>query len=162
MNSRSAGRSFVTSVFGNTEIVMQQTDADPRSSVVPDGRSLYLHSNRPAPPAARWPAELDLMEPMEPRVTRPWTHESQRPSAPIAWLSRVIEDQHREDPILDVSTYAAPRDFPVDCAVCMEKIRAAEIVTTSGKCFHSFHANCMGEWIARQATCPTCRSQLSP
>lgn len=65
---------------------------------------------------------------------------------------------HRQ---LDVVTYVADRVFPADCAVCMEKIRANERVTTSGKCMHSFHTNCIDEWIVRQATCPTCRSELS-
>ena len=62
---------------------------------------------------------------------------------------------------LYVSSYMAPREFPFPCAICIEVIHANERVSTAGRCLHTFHEKCLGEWTARNASCPTCRTSFS-
>ncbi len=45
------------------------------------------------------------------------------------------------------------------CAICLSAMdnRPVRMIRT---CHHSFHAECLGEWLARKAECPLCRAEL--
>ena len=48
------------------------------------------------------------------------------------------------------------------CAVCLEDVRAGEMVRQLPACRHLFHADCVDAWLRAHRTCPLCRCDLSP
>lgn len=55
-----------------------------------------------------------------------------------------------------------PRGSCVLCAVCLEDVRAGEMVRQLPACRHLFHVDCVDTWLRAHRTCPLCRCQLSP
>ncbi|XP_025812624.1 RING-H2 finger protein ATL8-like [Panicum hallii] len=47
------------------------------------------------------------------------------------------------------------------CAVCLEDVRAGEMVRQLPACRHLFHADCVDAWLRAHRTCPLCRCDLS-
>lgn len=47
------------------------------------------------------------------------------------------------------------------CSICLENYREKETVSVISKCGHCFHANCIHQWLGKNATCPVCRISLS-
>lgn len=43
------------------------------------------------------------------------------------------------------------------CPICLGEYRPKETLRTIPQCNHYFHANCIDEWLRRNATCPLCR-----
>jgi ferredoxin len=54
-----------------------------------------------------------------------------------------------------------PRGSCVLCAVCLEDVRAGEMVRQLPACRHLFHVDCVDAWLRAHRTCPLCRGQLS-
>ncbi|CAN6177945.1 unnamed protein product [Urochloa humidicola] len=48
------------------------------------------------------------------------------------------------------------------CAVCLDDVRAGEVVRQLPACRHLFHADCVDAWLRAHRTCPLCRCDLSP
>ncbi|RCV21849.1 hypothetical protein SEVIR_4G139700v4 [Setaria viridis] len=48
------------------------------------------------------------------------------------------------------------------CAVCLEDVRAGEVVRQLPACRHLFHVDCVDAWLRAHRTCPLCRCDLSP
>ncbi|XP_062224595.1 NEP1-interacting protein 1-like [Phragmites australis] len=48
------------------------------------------------------------------------------------------------------------------CSVCLEDVRGGEMVRSLPECRHLFHVGCIDVWLHSHATCPLCRSDLSP
>ena len=48
------------------------------------------------------------------------------------------------------------------CAVCLEDVRAGEMVRQLPACRHLFHVDCVDAWLRAHRTCPLCRCHLSP
>nr|XP_034580722.1 E3 ubiquitin-protein ligase Os03g0188200-like [Setaria viridis] len=48
------------------------------------------------------------------------------------------------------------------CAVCLEDVRAGEVVRQLPACRHLFHGDCVDAWLRAHRTCPLCRCDLSP
>ncbi|XP_022680421.1 E3 ubiquitin-protein ligase EL5 [Setaria italica] len=48
------------------------------------------------------------------------------------------------------------------CAVCLEDVRAGEVVRQLLACRHLFHGDCVDAWLRAHRTCPLCRCDLSP
>ena len=42
------------------------------------------------------------------------------------------------------------------CPICLIEYQAKEILRTIPSCLHYFHADCIDEWLKRNATCPLC------
>ncbi|KNC50112.1 esterase/lipase [Thecamonas trahens ATCC 50062] len=61
------------------------------------------------------------------------------------------------------SPYELPltADAPDTCVICLEDLVDGE-PSRRLPCSHVFHADCIAEWVARKAECPTCRGALSP
>ncbi|XP_020400065.1 RING-H2 finger protein ATL80 [Zea mays] len=53
-----------------------------------------------------------------------------------------------------------PRRSGVLCAVCLEDVRAGEIVRQLPACRHLFHVECIDVWLRSHRTCPLCRCEL--
>lgn len=55
---------------------------------------------------------------------------------------------------------AENEDDDAECAVCMSTIDfGTEVVNL--RCGHSFHPTCISRWLARNGTCPNCRSRAT-
>ncbi|OQU76505.1 LOW QUALITY PROTEIN: hypothetical protein SORBI_3010G157100 [Sorghum bicolor] len=52
---------------------------------------------------------------------------------------------------------APPRGSGVLCAVCLEDVRAGEMLPA---CRHVFHVDCVDVWLRSHRTCPLCRCEL--
>ncbi|CAN6169791.1 unnamed protein product [Urochloa humidicola] len=48
------------------------------------------------------------------------------------------------------------------CAVCLEDVRAGEMVRQLPACRHLFHVGCVDAWLRAHRTCPLCRCELPP
>ncbi|TVU08712.1 hypothetical protein EJB05_42124, partial [Eragrostis curvula] len=48
------------------------------------------------------------------------------------------------------------------CAVCLEDVRAGEMVRQLPACGHLFHVCCVDAWLRSHRTCPICRCELPP
>ncbi|XP_052222454.1 uncharacterized protein LOC127838639 isoform X2 [Dreissena polymorpha] len=51
---------------------------------------------------------------------------------------------------------SASADVKTDCLVCMEEYQSGERLKTL-PCCHTYHAECIDEWLRRNAICPICR-----
>ncbi|WCJ20947.1 RING/U-box superfamily protein [Euphorbia peplus] len=47
---------------------------------------------------------------------------------------------------------------PVDCAVCLDNFKVGDKCRQLPICKHSFHAQCVDEWILKKPICPICRT----
>lgn len=55
-----------------------------------------------------------------------------------------------------------PRGSCALCAVCLEDVRAGEMVRRLPACGHLFHVCCVDTWLRSHRTCPICRCKLPP
>eukprot|EP01065_Artemidia_motanka_P047485 TRINITY_DN7455_c1_g1_i1.p1 TRINITY_DN7455_c1_g1~~TRINITY_DN7455_c1_g1_i1.p1 ORF type:complete len:727 (+),score=189.24 TRINITY_DN7455_c1_g1_i1:107-2287(+) len=46
------------------------------------------------------------------------------------------------------------------CTVCQDSFEDGQEVARMPGCAHSFHSECVGTWLERRNTCPTCRLEL--
>ncbi|CAD5327433.1 unnamed protein product [Arabidopsis thaliana] len=49
----------------------------------------------------------------------------------------------------------------VECAICLCEFEDEESLRWMPPCSHTFHANCIDEWLSSRSTCPVCRANLS-
>lgn len=49
-----------------------------------------------------------------------------------------------------------------ECAVCLGRFEAAELLRLLPKCRHAFHVECVDAWLESHSGCPLCRSRVSP
>ncbi|KAL9292084.1 putative transcription factor C2H2 family [Arabidopsis thaliana] len=47
------------------------------------------------------------------------------------------------------------------CSICLQDWEEGEVGRKLARCGHTFHMNCIDEWLLRQETCPICRDHLS-
>lgn len=73
--------------------------------------------------------------------------------APVDVFQRLLEEQ----------TVEPARDLDESCSICFEKLSESsseshhKSIIQMPKCLHSFHQNCIFEWLARHNSCPLCR-----
>ncbi len=46
---------------------------------------------------------------------------------------------------------------PQCCAICLEDIHTDEKIAQPLPCCHTFHCNCMNQWLQQNRSCPLCR-----
>ncbi|CAN6217496.1 unnamed protein product [Urochloa humidicola] len=51
---------------------------------------------------------------------------------------------------------------PFDCAVCLCEFAGSDRLRLLPACGHAFHVACIDVWLRSSATCPLCRTKLSP
>ncbi|XP_052170559.1 putative RING-H2 finger protein ATL21A [Diospyros lotus] len=54
-----------------------------------------------------------------------------------------------------------PGPYHGTCAICLSDYRAEEMVRVIPDCSHCFHADCIDEWLRKNASCPVCRNSPS-
>ena len=64
-------------------------------------------------------------------------------------LSKLVKKVVLEAPI------EKPKKFSESCPICVEEFKADDFENL--KCGHSFHPNCIKEWLSSKTTCPYCR-----
>jgi Na+-transporting methylmalonyl-CoA/oxaloacetate decarboxylase gamma subunit len=62
----------------------------------------------------------------------------------------------------DVEASPQCRRSGVLCAVCLEDVRAGEMLRQLPACGHLFHVGCVDAWLRAHRTCPLCRCELPP
>ncbi|XP_057767309.1 RING-H2 finger protein ATL43-like [Salvia miltiorrhiza] len=50
----------------------------------------------------------------------------------------------------------------LECAVCLTRFEAEEVLRLLPKCKHAFHVECVDTWLDRHSTCPLCRYRVRP
>ncbi|KAK8464289.1 LOW QUALITY PROTEIN: hypothetical protein PHAVU_011G169222 [Phaseolus vulgaris] len=48
-------------------------------------------------------------------------------------------------------------DTAGECTICLEGVGEGEEVKMTAHCKHTFHANCIDNWLENHVTCPVCR-----
>lgn len=59
----------------------------------------------------------------------------------------------------DVQTEASVLQQSPMCPVCQNNFAEGEVVKEL-RCNHSFHKNCLKQWVDHNKTCPTCRANI--
>ncbi|KAL1219992.1 putative RING-H2 finger protein ATL37 [Cardamine amara subsp. amara] len=49
----------------------------------------------------------------------------------------------------------------VECEICLNEFEDEETLRWMPPCSHTFHANCIDEWLSSQSTCPVCCANLT-
>jgi hypothetical protein len=49
----------------------------------------------------------------------------------------------------------------LECSICLESLNGDESSIITTPCDHTFHADCLNEWVGHKPSCPICRSVLS-
>lgn len=57
------------------------------------------------------------------------------------------------------STPSSEAEAPWECAVCLEELRAGDVVAHL-PCAHRFHWSCAVPWVRAASRCPVCRAQV--
>ncbi len=48
------------------------------------------------------------------------------------------------------------------CSICLDDFKDGDIIKSLPSCNHQFHAECVKNWLATQASCPMCRQRVEP
>ncbi|TMW98141.1 hypothetical protein EJD97_004451 [Solanum chilense] len=48
----------------------------------------------------------------------------------------------------------------VTCAICLQDLKDGESARVLPSCKHSFHTQCIDEWLTRHGSCPICRVEI--
>ncbi|CAI9089126.1 OLC1v1023635C1 [Oldenlandia corymbosa var. corymbosa] len=74
----------------------------------------------------------------------------------VASLPKFIINKRDRDAI-DLETGAK-----TECSVCLSSFETGEIARGLPNCGHTFHAECIDEWLTSHSTCPICRTEAKP
>ncbi|GJM98271.1 hypothetical protein PR202_ga15261 [Eleusine coracana subsp. coracana] len=66
------------------------------------------------------------------------------------------------EPGMETTAGSSARGSCALCAVCLEDVRAGEMVRKLPACGHLFHVCCVDAWLRSHPTCPICRRELPP
>ncbi|MQL86612.1 hypothetical protein Taro_019169 [Colocasia esculenta] len=64
--------------------------------------------------------------------------------------------------LLPVVPFRGRRVGGTECAVCLRRFAASELLRVLPKCMHAFHVGCVDIWLAAHCTCPICRQVVDP
>ncbi|PSS06135.1 NEP1-interacting protein [Actinidia chinensis var. chinensis] len=48
----------------------------------------------------------------------------------------------------------------INCIICLEDLKMGDFRRMLPSCGHSFHSECIDEWLTRNGSCPTCRTDV--
>lgn len=51
-------------------------------------------------------------------------------------------------------------DHKNTCSICLSDYEMEELLLVFPKCRHSFHKDCIVQWLTRSGVCPVCRSDV--
>ncbi|KAL7097486.1 hypothetical protein ACP275_10G147700 [Erythranthe tilingii] len=64
-------------------------------------------------------------------------------------------------PLFRFSSLRGQKDG-LECAVCLNRFEAEEVLRLLPKCKHAFHIECVDTWLDEHSTCPLCRYRVDP
>ncbi|KAL3632762.1 hypothetical protein CASFOL_025746 [Castilleja foliolosa] len=71
------------------------------------------------------------------------------------------EDTIQDLPSFEFNDVEAIAPWPdTNCAICLQDMKHRESTRLLPSCRHFFHMRCIDEWLARQGTCPICRTDV--
>lgn len=80
---------------------------------------------------------------------------------PGPYLDHGLSKSFRQTlPIIPFDKKFADMREDTQCAVCLGDYQLNEKLQQLPVCKHSFHVNCIDEWLAKNTTCPMCRTSL--
>jgi hypothetical protein len=47
-----------------------------------------------------------------------------------------------------------------ECSICLDPLKSMPVQATA--CMHTFHRQCLNQWLERNPRCPECRTNLNP
>lgn len=53
-----------------------------------------------------------------------------------------------------------PLKEEITCSICLNTIEVGEIAKLLPKCNHSYHGDCIDEWLRAKKTCPLCLTEV--
>ncbi|KAL5224439.1 hypothetical protein ABZP36_011078 [Zizania latifolia] len=59
------------------------------------------------------------------------------------------------------ATDQAPGQSSTGCAVCLGEYTGGDVLRVLPGCAHSFHRQCVDQWLRLHPTCPVCRTSLA-
>lgn len=74
--------------------------------------------------------------------------------------SGVDENLIKSLPLLQFSTLGCSSDGPVECSICLSKFESTDVVRVLPKCNHTFHVQCIDQWLPQHSNCPVCRQKV--
>ncbi|KAK3445624.1 hypothetical protein EUGRSUZ_A01477 [Eucalyptus grandis] len=77
-------------------------------------------------------------------------------SAVVSGLDRVVIESYPKIVLGESKRLPKPDDST--CPICLSDYQPKEILKTIPQCNHCFHADCIGEWLRMNATCPVCQN----
>lgn len=77
-------------------------------------------------------------------------------SAVVSGLDRVVIESYPKIVLGESKRLPKPDDST--CPICLSDYQPKETLKTIPQCNHCFHADCIGEWLRMNATCPVCRN----
>ncbi|XP_030470174.1 putative RING-H2 finger protein ATL21B [Syzygium oleosum] len=113
-----------------------------RVSVHRDPRDRPPHGNN---------SENNIANIMSP--SRP-SRETRRASNGVTGIASVTIESYPKIQVDDDGRVPRPDDNI--CAICLSEYQPKETLRTIPKCGHYFHAQCIDEWLGRNASCPLC------
>jgi E3 ubiquitin-protein ligase ATL10/75/76/77/78 len=64
-------------------------------------------------------------------------------------------------PIIVCTATSNPPVLLTDCPICLSEFADGEKLRVIPKCSHSFHVECIDQWLFSHSTCPVCRHCLN-
>ena len=75
---------------------------------------------------------------------------------------RSVDDLSRDDPVEDGRQLSSSsHNFPETCLICCDDYKVADDIAWSNNkdCHHSYHVDCIVEWLLGHDDCPQCRAK---
>lgn len=74
-------------------------------------------------------------------------------------LPRIDPTKHLKVVTLDADAMKVGGDSQSVCSICVEEMQAGDKIY-SLPCVHTFHMECLGQWLQRKGECPECRQPV--
>jgi hypothetical protein len=81
------------------------------------------------------------------------------------WLGRAKQDQETDEHLLELipeTTIQNTEKLPEEkksCIICLSDYEVGENILTLS-CTHSFHTNCIRDWLNSHNNCPICKHEI--
>lgn len=70
-------------------------------------------------------------------------------------------EENKTDLLLNLPCKKIENETEINCVICLNKINSQDNVSILPKCNHSFHYDCLFEWVKVKGECPLCRLKIN-